>query len=171
MEVTVFDASGKVGFKGAMGANGTFATATLQPGRYVVQFNTKSAAAKGNQYLLVVSAGQKKVIATGVSGETFIGGGVAMRVSVGSGMKITGQVANEQRVAREGDLKYRVVGGQRFVWVSEGLGSNIGGRWVEESLAPSRNVTRLSQDSFSRFMDRAGEGSMAEWDRHEEGRY
>ena len=50
MEVTVFDASGKVGFKGAMNANGTFATANLQPGHYVVQFNTKSAAAKGNQY-------------------------------------------------------------------------------------------------------------------------
>ena len=167
MEVTVFDASGKVEFKGAMKANGTFATANLPPGHYVVQFNTKSAAAKGNQYLLVVSAGKKKVIATGVSGETFIGGGVAMRVSVGSGLKITGQVANEQNVA----LNYRVIGGQRFIWVSEGLGSNINGRWVEESLAPARNVTRLSKDSFERFQDRSGEGSMAEWDHHQEGRY
>jgi len=169
MEVTVFDASGKVGFKGAMDAKGSFATANLQPGQYVVQFNTKSAAAKGNQYLLVVSAGSKKVIATGVSGETFIGGGVAMRVSVGSGMKISGQVADEHRVAREGDLKYRMVGGQRFVWVSEGLGSNIGGRWVEESLAPARNVTRLSHDSYSRFVDRSGEGSMITWEHKELG--
>jgi hypothetical protein len=169
MEVTVFDASGKVGFKGAMNANGTFATANLQPGHYVVQFNTKSAAAKGNQYLLVVSAGRKKVIATGVSGETFIGGGVAMRVNVGAGLKITGQVANEQIVA--GGVNYRVIGGQRFFWVAEGLGSNMGGRWVEESLAPTRNVTRLSAESFARFQDRSGEGSMAEWDRHQEGRY
>jgi len=167
MEVTVFDASGKVGFKGAMNANGTFATANLQPGQYVVQFNTKSAAAKGNHYLLVVSAGKQKVIATGVSGETFIGGGAAMRVNVGSGMKITGQVANQQTVA--GGLKYRVVGGQRFVWVSEGLGSNIGGRWVEESLAPARNVTRLSHDSYSRFVDRSGEGSMITWEHKELG--
>jgi hypothetical protein len=167
MEVTVFDASGKVGFKGAMNANGTFATANLQPGHYVVQFNTKSAAAKGNQYLLVVSAGKKKVIATGVSGETFIGGGVAMRVNVGPGLKITGQVANEQNVA----LNYRVIDGQRYVWVSEGLGSNMGGRWVEESLAPARNVIRLSKESFARFQDRSGEGSMVEWDHHNPGGY
>jgi hypothetical protein len=137
----------------------------------VVQFNTKSAAAKGNQYLLVVSAGKKKVIATGVSGQTFIGGGVAMRVSVGSGMKITGQLADEQRVADAGDFKYRIIGGQRFVWVAEGLGSNITGRWVEESLGSARNVVRQTRESLAKFMDRAGEGSMAEWDRHQEGRY
>jgi hypothetical protein len=167
MEVTVFDASGKVGFKGATNANGTFATANLQPGRYVVQFNTKSATAKGNQYLLVVSAGKKKVIATGVSGETFIGGGAAMRVEVGPGLKITGQVANEQSVAGGGGLTYRVIGGQRFIWVSEVLGSNINGRWVEESLAPARNVITLSKDSFARFQDRSGEGSMIAFDHKE----
>jgi hypothetical protein len=166
MEVTVFDASGKVGFKGAMNANGTFATANLQPGHYVVEFKTKSAAAKGNQYLLIVAAGKKKVIATGVSGETFIGGGVAMRVNVESGLKITGQVANEQTVTRGGGLNYRVIGGQRFVWVTAELGSNIGGRWVEEGLAPARNITLLGRDSFQKFQEKGGEGSMAVWDRH-----
>jgi len=164
MEVTVLGASGKVEFKGATNANGTFATAHLQPGRYVVQFHTESAAAKRNQYLLVVSAGKKKVTATGVPGEIFMGSGAAVKVNVGSRLKITGQIANEDIVA--GGLNYRVVGGQRFVWVSEGLGSNVGGRWIEESLAPARNVIRLSHDTFSRFIDRAGEGSMAEWDRH-----
>ena len=169
MEVTVFDASGKVGFKGAMGANGTFTTANLQPGQYVVQFNTKSAAAKGNQYLLVISAGKKKVIATGVSGATFMGGGAAMRVNVGSGMKITGQVADEQRVAGGGDLKYRIVGGQRFVWAPEGLGSNIGGRWVEEGMASARNVTVLRQDSIKKLQEKGGEGSMIVWEHKELG--
>jgi hypothetical protein len=167
MEVTVFDASGKVEFRGATDANGTFATAHLPPGRYVVQFNTKSATAKGNQYLLVVSAGRKKVIATGVSGQTFIGGGAAMRVDVGPGLRITGQVANEQSVAGGGALNYRVIGGQRFVWVPDGLGSNINGRWVEESLAPARNVITLSKDSFARFQDRSGEGSMIAFDHKE----
>ena len=109
------------------------------------------------------------MIATGVSGETFIGGGAAMRVSVGSGMKITGQVANEQRVAREGDLKYRVVGGQRFVWVSEGLGSNITGRWVEEGQAPSRNITSLRTDSIKKLQEKGGEGSMIVWEHKELG--
>ena len=58
---------------------------------------------------MVVSAGKKKVIATGVSGEKFHGGGVAMRVNVGPGLKITGQVANEQlvEVTREGPLRYQ----------------------------------------------------------------
>ncbi len=69
MEVTVFDARGKVAFKSPLNANSTFATRNLQPGNYVVRFNTKSAAVKDNQYLLVVSAGEKKVIATAIPGE------------------------------------------------------------------------------------------------------
>src|ERR1044072_6126705 len=80
MTVTVFDAAGKVKFKGATDPNGTFGTANLSPGAYVVQFNAKNATAKQNSYLLVVAAGKKKVIATGVAGETFMGGGVAMRI-------------------------------------------------------------------------------------------
>ena len=162
MEVTVFDTGGNVEFKGATNANGTFATANLQPGHYVVQFNTQSAAAKGNHYLVVVSAGKKKVIATGVSGETFIGG-AAMKVNVRSGLKITGQVANEQI---EGGSNYKMVGGQRFVWVTAELGSQLGGRWVEESLAPARSITRLSTEGVKKFQDKAGEGSMVPWDGH-----
>src|SRR5215203_358431 len=56
LDVTVFDASSKVAFKGSLSANSTFATGNLHPGNYVVQFNTKSAAVKRNRYLLVVSA-------------------------------------------------------------------------------------------------------------------
>ena len=59
MDVTVFDANGKVAFKGPMSANATFATRNLHPGHYVVQFNSRRAAVKNNQYLLVVSAGTK----------------------------------------------------------------------------------------------------------------
>ena len=166
MEVTVFDTGGNVDFKGATNTDGAFATANLQPGHYVVQFNTKSAAAKGNHYLLVVSAGKKKVIATGVAGETFVGGGAAMKVNVGSGSKITGQIANERTTASERGLNYRVVGGQRFVWVTAQLGTNIGGRWVEEGLAPARSITRLGTEGVKKFQDKAGEGSMVPWDGH-----
>jgi hypothetical protein len=166
LEVTVFDAGGKVGFKGATNADGTFATANLRPGHYVVQFNTKSASAKGNQYLVVVSAGKKKLVATGVSGETFMGSGAAMRVNVESGLKVTGQVANEQITGSEGGVNYRVVGGQRFVWVTAELGSNVNGRWVEEGLAPSRNITLFSKDVIKKFQETGGEGSMLTWDRH-----
>jgi len=165
IEVTVLDATGKVGFKGATNANGTFATANLQPGHYVVQLNTKSAAAKHHQYLLVVSAGKKKVIATGIPGEIFMGSGAAVKVSVGSGLKITGQIASEEIVGREAGVNYRVVGGQRFVWITAELGSNVHGRWVEESLAPSRNITLLSTAGIKKLQEKGGEGSMAEWDR------
>lgn len=95
INVTVSDAGGKASFKGVTNANGTFATAKLKPGDYVVQFNSASGGMKGNRYAIVVSAGAKKVAAAAVPGEKFAGGGVALRVVVGAGLNITGQVAPE----------------------------------------------------------------------------
>jgi len=95
MNVSVSDAGGKAAFKGVTKANGTFATANLTPGNYVVQFISTSRGMKGNRYAIVVSAGTKKVAAAAVPGEKFSGGGVALRVVVGSGLNITGQVAPE----------------------------------------------------------------------------
>ena len=77
LNVTVSDASGKAAFKGTTNAKGTFATAKLKPGNYVVQFNSKNGAVKGNHYAIVVSAGKKKVSANAVPGEKFAAGGVA----------------------------------------------------------------------------------------------
>ena len=160
MNVTVFDANSKVAFKGPINANATFATGNLPPGNYVVQFNAKSAAVKNNQYLLVVSAGKKKVIAADVPGEKFMAGGVAMKVDVGPGLKINGQVAIEQSVAQGVGPRYRVIDGKRYFWVGAELGSNRGGHWVEESLAPAGNLTAWSKDGIRTFQDTAGEGSM-----------
>lgn len=160
MNVTVSDASDKVVFKGATNANATFETGNLQPGHYVVQFNSKAATLKGNQYLLVVSAGKKKVIADAVPGEKFNGGGVAMRVDVGPGLKITGQVASEQSVALEGSPNVRVINGQRYVWVTNVTGSNLGPRWVQADLPRMANTLGGSADEFRKMMDTAGEGSM-----------
>lgn len=160
MDVTVFDSNGKVAFKGPMNTNSTFATRDLQPGNYVVQFNAKSAAMKGQHYLLVVSAGKKKVIAADVPGEKFMAGGVAMKVDVGSGLNITGQVAVEQAVGQGGGSKYRVIDGKRYSWVSSELGSNRGGRWVDESLPTTGNVIGLNSEAIRKMQDRGGEGSM-----------
>jgi hypothetical protein len=159
MNVTVFDADGKVAFKGPTSANATFAARNLQPGNYVVQFNARSAALKNNQYLLVVSAGKKKVIAADVPGEKFMTGGVAMRVDVGPGSEITGQVATEEGVAQGDGSKFRVIDGKRYLWVSAELGTNRGGHWKEEGLATARNVTVMSPDDIQKIQDRAGEGS------------
>jgi hypothetical protein len=92
IKVTVADASGKVAYKGTTDGKGTFATGKLQPGGYVVQFNSKSAP-KGTNYVLVISAGKKKVMATAVEAEKFAAGGVAMKIDVAVGLNITGQIA------------------------------------------------------------------------------
>jgi len=92
MNVTVSDSTGRAAFKGATKDDGVFATAKLQPGKYVVQFAAKNSSVKGGQYSIVVGAGQKKVVANAVAGEKFLGAGVAMKVDVGAGLNITGQV-------------------------------------------------------------------------------
>jgi len=160
MEVTVFDASGHVAFRGPVSANASFATQSVPAGHYVVQLNTNSAAVKNNQYLLVLAAGKKKVIAAAVPGERFITGGVAMKIDVGSRLQITGQIANEQATADQGVSKYRVIDGKRYAWVTAELGSSRGGHWVEEGSSPMGNVTVWTFDELQKRMDRGGEGSM-----------
>lgn len=92
MNVTISDNAGKAAFRGATKNDGTFATAALQTGNYVVQFNTKNAAVKGGQYSIIVAAGKKKVVANAVAGDKLLAGGVAMKVEVAAGTSITGQV-------------------------------------------------------------------------------
>jgi hypothetical protein len=92
INVTVADSSGKAAYKCTTDGNGTFATGKLQPGGYVVYFHSKSAP-KGSKYLLVISAGTKKVMANAVEAEKFAAGGVAMKIEVAAGLNITGQVA------------------------------------------------------------------------------
>lgn len=149
IKVTVSDANGNIAFKGKTNADATFATENLQPGNYVVQFNSKSPALKGNQYLLVVSAGTKKVKATDVPGEMFHDAGVAMKVGVGKGLKITGQIAT-----------MRMVDNKRYVWVAAETGSNLGGHWVEEGVGEGHHVVRLSKNYLRKIQDTSGEGSM-----------
>lgn len=113
MNVTVSDSTGKAAFKGATKGDGDFATAKLQPGNYVVQFTTKNTSLKGGQYSIVIAAGKKKVVANAVAGEKFLGGGVAMKVEVGAGLNITGQVVagtsvNSSTTSRDRDRLNRM---------------------------------------------------------------
>jgi len=160
MNVTVFDAAERVVFKQAINANATFATGTLPAGNYIVQFNTRNAAVNGSQYLLVVSAGQKKVIADAVTGTTLTRGGAAMKIQVGPGLKISGQVLNDEAIADAGGAKYRTIGGTRYLWVGAQTGTNLAGRWVEASTAPDRTVIVWNKTELQKRMDRGGEGSM-----------
>ncbi len=148
MNVTVSDASGKAAFKGTTNGNGTFATANLSPGKYVVQFNSKSGAVKGNHYAIVVSAGKKKVSASAVPGEKLAGGGVALKVDVGAGLNITGQIATEANGA--------VKNGKKMVWIPPQLGSNMPGHYAEEGSAEAiaaRSAGNLSNQDVNTMQE------------------
>jgi hypothetical protein len=108
--------------------------------------------------MLVVSAGKKKVAADTVAGEKFAAGGVAMKVDVGAGLNITGQVAS----AGAADANVKIIKGKRYVWVKGGeTGSNIGGHWVEEGSRAAGNARTLSRSDLNRMQEHA--------DGHQEG--
>jgi hypothetical protein len=150
VNVTVSN-SGKAAFKGATDTKGTFATGKLQPGNYVVQFTSNAAGLKGNRYAIVVSAGAKKVAANGVAGEKLNGGGVAMKVDVGAGLNITGQVASEAAGATS-------KGGKKMVWIPKQVGSNIPGHWAEEDSAEAvaaRTAGNLSGQDVGKMQEKS----------------
>jgi hypothetical protein len=150
MNVTVSDSSGNAAYKGATNANGTFATGTLKPGGYVVQFNAKAAEVKGHDYALVVSAGNKKVTAETVAGDQFAAGGVAMRINVGAGLNITGQVAT--------GLQTMMRNGQKMVWIPKQLGSHLPAHWAEADSADAKQAMAASSLSFKNLQDKQSQG-------------
>jgi hypothetical protein len=169
ISVIVSDASGKVAFKGATHLNTAFVTANLAPGDYVVQFKATTGPLDRQRYLLVVSAGTRKVIADDVAAEKFNAGGVAMRITLGSGSKITGQITPDQVVASTEFQKSKIIDGKRYVWVKAHTGTNLADHWQEETLAPAQYVTTMSNEKFRRIQDSAYEGSML--DRNQGGQY
>lgn len=124
MNVIVSDSGGALAFKGTTDANGAFSTRSLKPGHYVVEFKSKSGAVKGSSYALAISAGSKKVVANSVAGTMFNGGGVAMRVEVGGGLNITGQIIS-QPIGTDGNPKI-------MVWVPQMPGSHMPAHWAEK---------------------------------------
>ena len=109
IDVTVSDPSGKVAYKGKTNAQGIFSTGQLQPGNYVVQFKGQNVE---GDHAIVIAAGKKKVAADLVSPRQFRGGGVAMKVEVGAGLNITGQVA-EAATARAAGSREKVTRASR----------------------------------------------------------
>jgi hypothetical protein len=147
VNVTVSDSSGKAAFKGATNAKGTFATPKLKPGNYAVQFNGASGM-KGN-YAIVVSAGSKKVSATGVAGEKFAKGGVALKVDVAAGLNIAGQIAAEDKSSAPMGSN-----GKPMVWIAKQLGSNIAAHWAESDSAEAKEAQTAGSFSTKNIQDR-----------------
>lgn len=150
MRVTVSDASGYAAYKGATDSKGSFATGSLKPGRYVVQFNAKRNDVEGNNYALVVSAGRKKVVADAVAGQKFAGGGVAMRIEVGGGGNIVGQVAS--------DLRTMMKDGKLLVWIPQRIGSHLPAHWAEADSAEAKIAQTASSFSIKNLQDKQAQG-------------
>ena len=140
LAVTVADSAGKSAYKGATNANGTFATGTLKPGKYVVQFSAKTGEVKGGKYTLVISAGSKKVTAGPVAGDKLAaGGGVAMKIDVGSSLNITGMVTT-------GGVQTKIdESGKKMVWIPKKLGSNLPGHWAPADSAEAKELESAYQ--------------------------
>jgi hypothetical protein len=150
MRVTVSDSNGYAAYRGATDSNGSFATGTLRPGSYVVQFNAKKNDVAANNYALVVAAGKKKVVADAVAGEKFAGGGVAMRIEVAGGANIAGQVAS--------DLRTMMKDGKLLVWIPRQLGSNLAAHWAEAD-SPDARIAQTSYSlSFKNLQDKQAQG-------------
>jgi hypothetical protein len=152
MSVVVSDASGKAAYKGATDANGTFATASLAPGNYVVQFNCKSAHVRGKNFGLVISAGKKKVTADSVEGDKFAAGGVAMRIELGGSQSITGQVTDAFITKLDKN-------GKRLVWIPKKLGSNLPAHWAAEDSAEAKEAQTQTSYSTKNIQDRQAQGA------------
>jgi hypothetical protein len=156
LAVTVADSAGKPAYKGATNAKGTFATGTLKPGKYVVQFTAKAADVKGSSYALVVSAGSKKVTANSVAGDKLAaGGGVAMKIDVGSGLNITGMVTTGSQTLRTKIDK----DGKKMVWIPKKLGSNLPGHWAPEDSAEAKELESADKISTKTMQQNQNPGA------------
>jgi hypothetical protein len=152
--VTVADSSGKTAYKGATSSKGTFATGKLQPGGYVVRFDCKNAP-KGTKYVLVVSAGTKKVVANAIQAEMLAAGGAAMKIDVGAGLNITGQVAAEDKNSSSAPMGKN---GKPMVWLPKQIGSSVGGRWVESDSPEAKLAQTSSSYSIKNIQDKQNQG-------------
>lgn len=151
MTVTVADSTGKAAYKGATDPNGAFATGSLQPGNYVVQFNCKNARVMGKNFGLVISAGKKKVTADSVAGDKFAAGGVAMRIALGGSQSIAGQVMDALSTKVDKD-------GKRLVWIPQKLGSNLPAHWAAEDSAEAREAQTQTSYSRKNLQDKQNQG-------------
>jgi hypothetical protein len=152
MNIEVAELSGKtIAFKGATDSRGIFATPRLEPGSYAVVF-TANGAPKGSHYTLVLVAGTKKMFANAITAEKLAAGGVAMKIEVGLGRSILGQVSAEGKDTRIG------ANGKLMVWIPKRLGSNLAAHWAEADSAEAKLVETSSSFSIKSIQERQNQG-------------
>ena len=133
---------GKPIYKGTTDASGSFASGNLEPGSYSVEFRApKSLSLREQTVAISVSTGKGAPRQSTTDGK-YMQAGVAMTVDLAKAGKLTGKVSSSAGVAdRSGPApegyekvkaNVKVINGKRHVWVPAPIGSNMGGRWVEE---------------------------------------
>ena len=150
IQVSVADTAGKLAFKGVTNSSGAFATRSLPPGNYVVQFNASDSSLKGQALNFIVSAGKKKVTAEAIAGEKLLRGGVAMKVEVGANLNITGQASGAL------NAKVDPKTGKKLVYIKPRTGSNLPGRWVPEDspeAIEARQLGELRTEDMRKWQD------------------
>ena len=129
---------GKTVYQSTTGADGSFATGNLEPGNYNVEFRAPNL--KGQQLSIAVTAGKQPPRQSNADG-AHMSSGVAMSLDVQKPGKLTGRISSAgASVATEAvpagmekvKANVKVINGKRHVWVPAPIGSNMGGRWVEE---------------------------------------
>lgn len=151
INVTVLEMNGKTVMKGATNAQGVFATGTLKPGGYVVQFNSKSAP-KETRYALMATAGQQKVVANGIAGDKLVAG-VAVTIKVGAGTTLTAQIGPEDKnsapIGKNGKL---------MVWIPKKIGSNLAAHWAESDSAEAKMAETATSYSMKNMQNKQNQG-------------
>jgi tRNA threonylcarbamoyladenosine modification (KEOPS) complex Pcc1 subunit len=139
LDITV-KKGGKAVFKGKTDTTGSFATGALEPGSYNVEVRSPASMdLKGQKLAITVTAGKSAPMQSTANG-AHLRGGVAVSVDTNKTASLRGQVTHAggmvEQKAPEGYEKVRanvkVINGKRHVWVPAPIGSNMGGRWVEE---------------------------------------
>lgn len=139
VDVTV-KKGGKAVYKAKTDTTGSFNTGALEPGAYSVEFRAPgSMNLKGQKLAIAITPGKGAPMQSSADG-AHLQGGVAMNVDVAKTARLSGQVTQAGRVVEaktpdgmekvKGNVK--VINGKRHVWVPAPIGSNMGGRWVEE---------------------------------------
>lgn len=133
-------------------ARGNFVFDGLAPGSHTLSFRARKAgdtkttttnkATVATSYSIKIDGTKRSVNQSGLTSDKLLAG-VDLKIEVGSGAKVRGQVA-------AGALK-------KMVWVPREPGSNIPGYWAEEgTVAASRSNAQVhSQDEMREAMNRA----------------
>ncbi len=142
--------SGKTVYQGQTTIGGKFSTPALQSGSYVFEFTSKDSPG-----FKIALSGPRTAKQTSGRGNR-----VVFAIEMGKAAKVNGQVMSTSAVVASADTKgapamekvranVKVMNGKRYIWVPGEIGSNMGGKWVEEGTegAVIRDTNRKGGDT------------------------